>query len=79
MSEIHLKPSAARLLSYMKKNGSITGRQAVLECGCCEYRKRFSEMRQAGIPIIDIWETGVDRDGTPVRFKRWYVSSQTNH
>ena len=78
MNESHLKPSAARLLAYMARNGGVTGREAVIECGCCDYRKRISEMRQAGIPIKDAWETGHDRDGNAVRYKKYYVS-QTKH
>ena len=75
MKEFHLKPSAARLLSYMDRNGGVTGREAVIECGVCDYRKRISEMRQAGIPIKDAWVTAQDRTGETVRFKRYYVSS----
>ena len=76
MNEVHLLPSASRLLSYMEKHGGITGYQAVVDCGCCDYRKRISEMRQSGIPIKDVWEAGHDRDGNAVRYKRYNVSSQ---
>ena len=71
MDKIHLKPTALRLLRYMEAHNGITGREAVIDCGVCDYRKRISEMRKAGIPITDAWETGPGRDGETVRYKRY--------
>lgn len=71
MEKITLKPSAQRILTYMQEHGSITGLEAVSECGAADYRKRISEMRAAGIPIIGEYVTGVNRYGEPVRFKRY--------
>lgn len=78
MNEIHLKPTAQRLLDYMTAHGGITGREAVTECGVCDYRKRISEMRQAGIPIFGVYMSDVNKFGEPVRFKKYYVG-QTQH
>lgn len=73
MNEIHLKPTAQRLLDYMTAHGGITGREAVTECGVCDYRKRISEMRQAGIPILDAYVTGENRFGESVRYKMYWL------
>lgn len=73
MTEIKLKPSAARILSFIENNGSITGAQAVSECGAVDYRKRISEMVAAGIPIVGVYETAKNRFGEPVRFKRYFL------
>lgn len=71
IKDIHLKPDAIRLLNYMRTHNGITGREAVVNCGVCDYRKRISEMRQAGIPITDEWESGPDRRGETRRYKRY--------
>lgn len=71
MEKITLKPSAQRILTYMQDHGSITGLEAVSACGAADYRKRISEMRAAGIPIIDDYETGVNQFNEPVRYKRY--------
>ena len=71
MEKITLKPSAQRILTYMQEHGSITGLEAVSACGAADYRKRISEMRAAGIPITDDYETGVNQFNEPVRYKRY--------
>ena len=72
--DIHLMPTQMRIYSYMKEHGSITGYEAVVECGVCDYRKRISEMRQAGIPISDIYVDTENRYGEPVRVKRYFLA-----
>lgn len=73
MEKIILKPSAQRILSFIQMRGSITGVEAVNFCSAADYRKRISEMRAAGIPIKDRWETGSNQFGETVRYKRYYL------
>lgn len=68
---VHLVPTALNLLDYMRENGSITGLEAVRECGVIDYRKRISELRAAGFNIVDEYESGVNRNGAVVRYKRY--------
>lgn len=71
MEKTILKPSAQRIFAYMQEHGSITGLEAVACCGAVDYRKRISEMRDAGISIIADYETGVNQFNEPVRYKRY--------
>lgn len=73
MAEITLKPSAMRILTYMQEHGSITGREAMMECGATEYRKRIAEIRDAGIPVVGEYVTGANRYGDAVRYKRYRI------
>ena len=76
MVEVTLKPSAQRILAYMQEHGSITGREAVSECGAMDYRKRISEIRDAGVPVIGEYVTSVNRYGEPVRFKQYRIGKE---
>ena len=73
MAEVTLKPSAQRILSFIQMRGSITGVEAVNFCSAADYRKRISEMRAAGIPIKDRWETGSNQFGETVRYKKYFL------
>jgi len=74
----HLRPDAQRILSLMRERGSITPREILEIVGTTEGRKRLSEIRQAGVPLGYIWETGVREDGSPTRYKRHFIKEETD-
>lgn len=61
-----------RILRHMEDWGSITGLEAVTEYGIMHLASRISEMRQAGIDIRSKMETGKNRYGEPVSYKRYW-------
>lgn len=66
----------ARILEYMHEHGSITGQQATKELDIMDYRKRISELRQAGIPIRTIWKTHKNAAGKRSRFYEYSLEVQ---
>ena len=61
-----------RITSYIMRYGSITTMEAYDDLGITKLATRISEMRQLGMPIVDIFETGKNRFGEPVRYKRYF-------
>lgn len=70
---VHLIPTALVLLDYMREHGSITGIEAVHECGVMDYRRRMTDLRNAGFNIVGIMETGVNRRGAVIHYKRYSI------
>ena len=73
MMPTDLKPSAQRVLAYMINNGSITVREGQIHLRTTEVRSRVSELKKAGFPITEKWESAKMEDGTIFRFKRYYL------
>lgn len=70
---VYLTPHEMRIYKYMQKHGSITGIESARNLGILDYRKRISDMLSKGVIIVKDWETGENRNGEPVRFKRYYL------
>lgn len=68
-----MKPSALRILNYLRANGSITGHDALVHCGTTELRSRISELRKEGYWIAAEWETSKNAFGDEVRYKRYHL------
>ena len=73
-----MKPSALAILRYLQVVGPSTGAQMREACGQEDWRKRISELRAAGVPIDDVWETGPDKFGNMRRFKKYFVKENKN-
>jgi len=73
MIEVHLKPSAVQIFQFLYEHGPSTGKELRDGCGQEDWRKRISELRAAGVPIVDCWETGQDKFGNPKRFKQYWI------
>ena len=71
--EKKLKPTAEKVLAYMINNGSITVREGQIHLRTTEVRSRVSELKKAGFPITEKWETYTTEDGGVVRYKRFYL------
>jgi len=63
----------ARIKQFIEENGSITGKEASDFLGIMSFTKRISEMRRLGEPLTSVWESGENRYGEAVRYKRWYL------
>lgn len=64
-----------KILRHFKRYGSITGKEAVNEYGIMHLASRISEMRAEGLPITGVMETSKNRDGEPVSYVRYSLSS----
>lgn len=62
-----------RILEYMANHKGITCKECEREIGTTELRKRISELKAKGFIITDTWEEGVNRVGSPTRFKRYFL------
>lgn len=49
-----------RVLSYLRKNGGLTVRQAVIELNINSLPKRIEELRKMGYPIKTEWVSGMN-------------------
>jgi hypothetical protein len=60
-----------RIKTYMEDFGSITTKEAVIDLGILRLASRIHEMRR-DMRIEDKMETGTNRYGEPVSYKRYY-------
>ena len=58
---------------YIKENGSITQLHATMYLGCTSLHRRLEDMRGMGYVFKDIWMTGINRHGKPIRFKSYWI------
>lgn len=65
-----------RILEYMKVHGSITRQQATKELNIMDYRKRISELRQAGTVIKAVWRYHVSEKGKRSRFYEYSLEGE---
>ena len=59
---------AERIIDYMKKNGTITSKEAFNELGITKLSTRISEMRQVGKRIYGVTEHGKNRYGEKTHY-----------
>ena len=62
-----------KVLSYMKRFGSITQLEALADIGCMRLASRISDLRQQGVPIGRRMKTGKNRYGDDVTFAEYYL------
>ena len=62
-----------RVIEYMKRNGSITSRQAFIELGVQRLASRIHEIREAGIKVSSEMVTVPCRDGSKARVARYWL------
>jgi hypothetical protein len=51
-----LKPQTQTVLGHLKRAGTITFREAVMDHSVQSLTKRIQELREAGYPITDKWK-----------------------
>lgn len=65
-----------RIIEYIKDFGSITTLEAFTELGIVRLGARISELRSAGVKILDKPETVKNRYGEKCHIKRYYLKEQ---
>ena len=61
------------VLEYLQTNDYLTTKEASCELGVTRLANCISELRKQGIPILDVWEKGINRYGKPCRFKKYFL------
>ena len=61
-----------RIKKYINDFGSITQLDALRDLGVMRLASRISEMRSKGMGICSKMETGKNRYGEPIKYKRYY-------
>lgn len=72
-----------RIINYIREFGSITSKEAYNDLGITQLGARIDGLERDGFAFIKEWETGKNRFGEEVTYKRYYladmVSSNMNH
>ena len=61
-----------KLLTYLQKNGSITGLECINNLGVLNYKARISDLRKLGHNIETVWEIRENIYGETKRYARYY-------
>ena len=59
-----------QILAYLKRGNTITFWDAVERFGVMHLPRRILDLKEAGHPIVDVWEKRDDK-----RYKRWYMGA----
>ena len=59
----------ARILRHLETEGSLTRAEAMDKLGIANVTARISEMRAAGVPIVDTYVPCRNRFGDPSHYK----------
>ena len=71
-TEVSLNKQQSRVyMALVSRPGGVTAGELKEELGIMDGRKRISELRAKGLNIVSAYESGVNRFGEPVRFKRY--------
>ena len=68
-----ITPQAAIVLSHLKRAGSITQREAIMDHSVQSLTRRITELRSAGYAITDEWRK---HPLTKQRYKRYALSKK---
>lgn len=63
-----------KILQHMRLHGSITPLEALRDYGCMRLAARIADLRQQGVLITAKLETGVNRDGEPIKYTRYRIA-----
>jgi hypothetical protein len=66
-----------QVLEYIKENGSIDAWRAMHDLHIMRLASRIHELKEAGVPIIGIMQSRVAYDGSVVRWKEYYIDSNS--
>lgn len=74
MSETHKRPKQTeRVLDYMRRHGSITTLDAMLDLGVLRLASQISELKKAGVPIKRDWMKVKNRFGEECSILRYSI------
>ena len=64
---------ANAIIDYIRRNGSITTKQAVDDLGCFRLASRICEMKAVGIPVAKEMVEVTNRNGDKCRVARYWI------
>jgi hypothetical protein len=65
-----------KILAYISDFGSITTRDAFLDLADCRLASRINELKRMGYKIESTVESGKNRYGEPVHYKRYTIKKE---
>ena len=72
-----------RIINYIRQFGSITSRDAYMDLGITQLGARIDGLERDGYAFKKEWETGKNRFGEEIQYKRYYladmVAENMNH
>lgn len=66
-----------QVLDYIKQNGSIDAWRAMNDLRIMRLASRIHDLKEAGVPIVGIMQSRVAYDGSIVRWKEYYIDTNT--
>ena len=63
-----------RIINYIREYGSISSLEAYQELGITQLGARIDQLKKDGYKFKTEWETGKNRYGEKVNFKRYYLA-----
>ena len=66
----------AAVLARLESGQGITSMEAYTDLGCTRLSARIKDLRDAGVPIVTIRETGINRDGRKISWARYRMGAR---
>lgn len=63
-----------RIINYIRQFGSITSKDAYIDLGITQLGARIDGLERDGYAFVKEWETGVNRFGEEIQYKRYYLA-----
>lgn len=73
MKKLVLSKTEERIYNYIKKHGSITTLDAIMDLGETRLSARIFELKESGVNIQDEWITVKNRFGESRRVKSYFI------
>ena len=73
MKKLVLSKTEERIYNYIKKHGSITTLDAIMDLGETRLSARIFELKESGVNIQDEWITVKNRFGEKRRVKSYFI------
>lgn len=69
------------IVKYLQSHRKgLTVKECQEKLGTTELRKRICDLKDKGYVFTDMWEHGVNRNGMPTKYKRyWLLSTPKNN
>lgn len=65
-----------RIINYINQFGSITSKDAYDDLGITQLATRIKELKEQGYQFNTKWESGKNRYGEKVDFKRYFLEKE---
>lgn len=79
MNEELVRSQKEHILEHMDQYGGITSKIAMDDYGIGRLASRISELKKSGYEIHAIWETGLNRYGKKIRWKKYRLGREEDY